>query len=136
MVGVVIAAHGRLADELLQTAVFIVGKIEYMKAVSIDPARDVDDLQAEIRKAIKEVDAGDGVLILTDMFGGTPSNMTLAFLEENRIEVVTGANLPMLINLCQCRTKKQTLSEVADEVVNYGRKSINQASAILKPKSP
>ncbi|MGB9712900.1 MAG: PTS sugar transporter subunit IIA [Dissulfurimicrobium sp.] len=132
MIGVVVAAHGQLARELLDTAVFIVGKAEQIQAVSIDPERDVDELKSEIRKAIKDVDSGEGVLILTDMFGGTPSNITLAFLEENKIEVVTGANLPMLINLCQSRTQKKTLTEVADEVVNYGRKSINQASAILK----
>ncbi|MDA8162738.1 MAG: PTS sugar transporter subunit IIA [Desulfobacteraceae bacterium] len=132
MVGVVIAAHGRLAQELLDTAIFIVGNVAQMEAVSIDPSRDVDELKAAIEKTVRAVDSGDGVLILTDMFGGTPANMTLAFLEEEKIEVVTGVNLPMLINLCQCRVKKRTLAEVADEVVNYGRKSINQASAILK----
>ncbi|MGC9022820.1 MAG: PTS sugar transporter subunit IIA, partial [Dissulfurimicrobium sp.] len=107
MIGVVVAAHGQLARELLDTAVFIVGKAEQIQAVSIDPERDVDELKSEIRKAIKDVDSGEGVLILTDMFGGTPSNITLAFLEENKIEVVTGANLPMLINLCQSRTQKK-----------------------------
>jgi PTS system mannose-specific IIA component len=132
MVGVVIAAHGRLAQELLQTTVFIVGTVEQMKALSIDPGKDVKELKSDIHKAIKEVDTGDGALVLSDMFGGTPANMTLAFLEESRVEVITGVNLPMLIKLCQCRDKNQTLSEVADVVVDYGRKSINQASAILR----
>jgi PTS system mannose-specific IIA component len=132
MVGVVIAAHGRLAQELLQTTVFIVGAVAQMKALSIDPGKDVKELKSDIHKAIKEVDMGDGALVLTDMFGGTPANMTLAFLEEGRVEVITGVNLPMLIKLCQCRDKNQTLSEVADVVVDYGRKSVNQASAILK----
>jgi PTS system mannose-specific IIA component len=132
MVGVVIAAHGRLAQELLQTTVFIVGTVEQMKALSIDPGKDVKELKSDIHKAIKEVDTGDGALVLSDMFGGTPAHMTLAFLEESRVEVITGVNLPMLIKLCQCRDKNQTLSEVADVVVDYGRKSINQASAILR----
>ena len=132
MVGVVVTSHGRLADELLLTTVFIVGKAEQMVALSIDPSRPIDKLQSDISKAIKKVDTGDGVLILTDMFGGTPANMTLAFLEDNKVEVITGVNLPMLIKLCQCRNKDQTLHELADEVVDYSRKSINQATAILK----
>ena len=132
MVGVVVTSHGRLADELLLTTVFIVGKTEQMVALSINPSKPIDKLQSDIRKAVKEVDTGDGVLILTDMFGGTPANMSLAFLEDNKVEVITGVNLPMLIKLCQCRDKNQTLHEVADELVDYSRKSINQATAILK----
>ncbi|HID97874.1 MAG TPA: PTS sugar transporter subunit IIA [Thermodesulfobacteriaceae bacterium] len=132
MVGVVIAAHGNLARELLQATVFIVGKAEQVTALSIDPSRNIDELQKDIRNAVKEVNTGEGVLVLTDMFGGTPANMTLALLEDNKIEVITGANLPMLIKLCQCRHRNQSLHEVADTVVDHGRKSINQASAILK----
>ncbi|MBW1670684.1 MAG: PTS sugar transporter subunit IIA [Deltaproteobacteria bacterium] len=132
MIGVVVTSHGRLADELLLTTVFIVGKTEQMVALSIDPSKPIDKLQSDIRKAVKEVDTGDGVLILTDMFGGTPANMSLAFLEDNKVEVITGVNLPMLIKLCQCRNKNKTLHEVADELVDYCRKSINQATAILK----
>jgi PTS system mannose-specific IIA component len=132
MVGVVVTSHGRLADELLLTTVFIVGQAEQIIALSIDPSKPINKLQSEILTAIKEVDTGDGVLILTDMFGGTPANMTLAFLEDNKVEVITGVNLPMLIKLCQCRNKNQTLHELADEVVDYSRKSINQATAILK----
>lgn len=132
MVGVVIAAHGSLAQELLATTVFIVGKAERMAAISIDPARDVTELQADIARVIREVDGGGGVLILTDMFGGTPANMTLPFLQEKKIEVVTGVNLPMLIRLCQCRGDGQALQDVAREAMEYGRKSINQASVMLK----
>ncbi|NDY41733.1 PTS sugar transporter subunit IIA [Dissulfurirhabdus thermomarina] len=131
MVGVVIAAHGRLAEELLQTTRFIVGETPQMTALSVDPSRPVKELQSEIRKAIRSVDDGDGVLVLTDMFGGTPANMTLAFLEEGKVEVITGTNLPMLIRICQAR-EGRPLAEVAETVVEYGRKSINQASAILK----
>lgn len=134
MVGVVIAAHGGLAHELLQTAEFIVGKVDRMRAISIDPSRDVKDLQRDIERTIKEVDEGAGVLILTDMFGGTPANMTLPFLREGVVEVVTGVNLPMLIRLCQCRGGGMGLLDVAREALEYGRKSINQASAILGKK--
>ncbi len=132
MVGVVIATHGRLAQELLQTTKFIVGATDRMEALTIDPSRPVEELQSSIRKAIRNVDSGSGVLVLTDMFGGTPANMTLAFLEESSVEVITGVNLPMLIRLSQCRSKGQSLSEVAKTVVEYGRKSINQASEILR----
>jgi len=131
MVGVVIAAHGSLGQELLQTMVFIVGAVEQMKAVTVDPSIDVHIIQKNIQKAIKEVDTGDGVLLLTDMFGGTPSNISLAFLEENKVEVVTGVNLPMLIRLCQCRSGGKGVKDVAEEVVTYGRKSISLASEIL-----
>lgn len=132
MVGVVIAAHGSLAYELLKTTEFIVGKMDKIKALGIDPASDMDSIKKDIHKAIKEVEDGHGVLILTDMFGGTPSNITLAFLAENKVEVVTGVNLPMLIRLSQCRNKGQSLEQVANEVVAYGRKSINHALQILK----
>jgi PTS system mannose-specific IIA component len=132
MIGVVIATHGRLAHELLQTAVFIVGKEDQMKAISIDPSKDIKELKAEIKKVIEEVSTGEGVIVLTDMYGGTPSNMTLSFLKENEVEVVTGVNLPMIIRICQSRKKRSFLSEIAQEVVEYGRKSINQATEILQ----
>lgn len=131
MVGVVIAAHGNLGQELLRTMIFIIGSAEQMKALTVDPSIDVQVIQKNIQKAIKEVDTGDGVLILTDMFGGTPSNISLAFLEDNKVEVVTGVNLPMLIRLCQCRSGGKGLKEVAEEVVIYGRKSISLASEML-----
>ncbi len=131
MVGVVLAAHGELAKELYTTTIFIVGKADQMVPLSIDPSRPVEELQKEIEDAIKKVDTGDGVLILTDMFGGTPANMCLVFHKEGKVEIVTGVNLPMLIRLCQCR-EGRSLAEVAKEVVEYGRKSINQATEILK----
>jgi len=132
MVGVVIAAHGALAEELLNTAIFIVGEMPGVEAISIDPSRPIEEIQKNIRSTIKKVDTGDGVLILTDMFGGTPANMTLSFLEENRVEVITGTNLPMLIKLSQCIRKNSSLEETTATVVEHGQKSINQASAILK----
>jgi len=131
MIGVVVAAHGSLAHELLETTSFIVGQQENMVALTVDPSTSVDHMKKTIRKAIKQVDAGDGILILTDMFGGTPANMSLSFLEEGRVEVITGVNLPMLIRLTQCR-ETMTLQEAAQSIVEYGRKSINQATQILK----
>ena len=131
MVGVVIAAHGELAHELFRTTQFIMGKVEQMVPLTIDPSQPVDQLQSTIKRAIKEVDSGDGVLIITDMYGGTPANMALAFLEEGRVEIITGANLPMLIRACQVRDNGVGLADLADTVVEYGRKSIKQASALL-----
>ena len=132
MVGVVIAAHGALAEELLNTAVFIVGEMPGVKAISIDPSRPIEEIQKNIKSTIKKVDKGDGVLILTDMFGGTPANMTLSFLEEGKVEVITGINLPMLIKLSQSIRNNSSLEETTKAVVEHGKKSINQASAILK----
>ncbi len=131
MIGVVVAAHGNLAQELVETMSFIVGEQEHLVAITIDPSTSVDEMKNSIKKAIKKVDTGNGILILTDMFGGTPANMSLSFLEEGRIEVITGVNLPMLIRLSQCR-QSMSLSEVANSLVEYGRKSINQAIQILK----
>ncbi len=133
MVGVVIAAHGELAQELHRTTTFIMGEVDGMVPLTIDPSEPVEKLQSMIKKAIKEVDDGDGVLVLTDMYGGTPANMALAFLEKDKVEIITGANLPMLIRACQVRSTGAGLKELADTVVEYGKKSINQASALLTP---
>ncbi len=130
MIGVVVAAHGSLAQELVQTTGFIVGEQENVVALTVDPSRSVEEMKQAIKKAIKEVDTGDGILILTDMFGGTPANMSLSFLEEGKVEVITGVNLPMLIRLSQCR-ESMTLAEAAQSIVEYARKSINQATQIL-----
>ena len=132
MIGVVVAAHGNLAEELVQTTNFIVGPQKNLLALSIDPSRSVEQMQSEIRKAINRVDQGSGILVLTDMFGGTPANMSLTFLEEGRVEVITGANLPMLIRLSQCRDSGLDLYETAASIVEYARKSISQATEILR----
>ncbi len=132
MIGVVVAAHGNLAQELVQTTNFIVGPQESLMALSIDPSKSVEEMQNEIKRAVRKVDQGHGILVLTDMFGGTPANMTLSFLEEGRVEVITGANLPMLIRLSQCRDSGLGLYETAASIVEYARKSISQATRILK----
>jgi len=130
MIGVVVVTHGRLGAELIKTAEFILGRIENVVAVSIDDQRSPDALRAEIEQAVKGVDKGNGVLILTDMFGGTPSNLSLSLLSNGRIEVLSGVNLPMLIKLIQCRNQMK-LIDLAQTVSAYARNSINVAGQLL-----
>jgi PTS system mannose-specific IIA component len=134
MVGVVLITHPNLGEEFIRSAETICGKLPFFTSVSIDTRRGVEELREEIARAIKTVDSGKGVLILTDMFGGTPSNMSLAFLSEGRVEVVTGLNLPMLIKISNCR-EGRTLQELAKTVKDAGQRNINLASEILQKKS-
>lgn len=131
MVGALIATHGKLAEELIKVAEFIVGKVQNIEAVSLDPTQDVQALRREMQKAIKRVDKGEGILILTDMFGGTPSNISLSFLEEGKVDVITGVNLPMLIKLINSY-EKLPLTELSKQVKAYGCKGISVASEVLK----
>ena len=131
MVGIVIVTHLRLGEELLAVAELIVGKLKQFEAVSIDPSEGVDEIREKISGAIRKVDRGKGVLILTDMFGGTPSNISLSFLEEWKIEVITGVNLPMLLKLSTYEGEGE-LVELAGFIKTYGQKNINLASEILK----
>ncbi|MGA2191831.1 MAG: PTS sugar transporter [Nitrospirota bacterium] len=133
MVGLVIVAHGNLGKELLSVAEVIVGKVENAEAVSIGSVIDVDTSREEIGAAIKKVKGPDGVLVLTDMFGGTPSNLSLAFLDEDVVEVLTGVNLPMIIKFANHRREKG-LKELAVIVQEGGIKSIITASGILHQK--
>ncbi len=130
MVGVLIVTHGNLGSELVKAAEMIKGKLNGVLSVSIDSEKGVEDIKKEITGAIKKVDTGEGVLILTDLFGGTPSNISLSFMKEGKVEVVTGVNLPMLLKL-EIRNDK-TLEEIAYFIKDYGRKNISLASEILK----
>ena len=134
MIGTVIVTHCKLGAELVNTAEFILGRIDGVETVTIDAQASAEALRAEIEAAIKRVDQRDGVIILTDMFGGTPSNLSLSFLAQDRIEVLTGVNLPMIIKLVQSRDK-MGLTELAETVGAYGRKSINVAGAVLNRRS-
>jgi PTS system mannose-specific IIA component len=134
MVGLVLITHPNLGEEFIRSAEMICGKLPFLTSISIDTRRGVEELREEIARAIKTVDSGKGVLILTDMFGGTPSNMSLAFLSEGRVEVVTGLNLPMLIKISNCR-EGRTLQELAKTVKDAGQRNINLASEILQKKS-
>jgi len=130
MVGVLVITHGDLCNELIKAAELIKGKYEGVLPVSVDSNKGVEDIKKEITAAIKRVDKGDGVLILTDLFGGTPSNIALSFLKENKVEVVTGVNLPMMLKLDIRKEKK--LTELSYFIKDYGRKNISLASEILK----
>ena len=132
MIGIVIVTHSQLGDALIEAAEFIIGKRpEALVSVSIDLSESADVLRAKIAEGIKTVKSEDGVLILTDMFGGTPSNLSYSFLEEGHIEVISGVNLPILIQAVNIR-KKMRLNKLAVKLEEFGKKSISLASGILK----
>ena len=133
MIGIVIVAHGLLADVLVETATTIITKKpESVVSVSLDLAEPVDKLRKKVSTSIKSVDSNKGILILTDMFGGTPSNLSYTFLEEGRIEVISGVNLPVLLKAINIREKDMDLQQMAKTIETYGKKSISLASSILK----
>jgi mannose PTS system EIIA component len=131
MIGIVIVTHCNLGQELIRAADFIVGSLRQTRAVSLNPEDQVERLREKIAGAIEKVDTGEGVILLTDMFGGTPSNMSLSFLVDGKVEVVTGVNLPMLVGLASKREGK-TLNQAAQEIKAYGLRSIALAGEILK----
>ena len=131
MIGVVVVTHGQLATELVNAAETIVGELPRFAAVSIGWHEDTEDARNEIAQAIARVDDGTGVLILTDMFGGTPSNLAMTFLAEGRVEVITGVNLPMLIKLAG-QANSSDLLAVARDMREHGRNAIWVASDLLR----
>ena len=133
MIGVVVVTHGQLATELLNAAEMIVGDLPRFAAVSIGWHDDVTDAREDIAQAIERVrgDGDAGVLLLTDMFGGTPSNLAMTFIETNKIEVITGVNLPMLIKLAGLKSSSNLLG-VAREMRDDGRSAIWVASDLLR----
>lgn len=131
MIGVVVVTHGQLATELLNAAETIVGDLPHFAAVSIGWHDDVEEAYTEITEAIARVAAGQGVIVLTDMFGGTPSNLAITLVEEGRVEVVTGVNLPMLLKLAGLR-EAADLRAVARRVREDGRTAIWVASDLLR----
>lgn len=130
MIGVLVITHGNLGTELIRAAEMIKGELTGVYSISIDSEKGVEDIKKEITGAMKKLENGDGILILTDLFGGTPSNISLSFMREGKVEVVTGVNLPMLLKL-EIR-KDKTLAETASFIKDYGRKNISLASEILK----
>jgi PTS system mannose-specific IIA component len=131
VIGVVVVTHGQLATELLNAAEAIVGDLPRFAAVSIGWHDNMDDAREEIRQAIARLQGEGGVLLLTDMFGGTPTNLGLSFVEPDRVEVVTGVNLPMLIKLTSLRSSQDLLA-VARELRETGRNAIHVASDLLR----
>jgi len=132
MIGILIVSHRQLGDALIDCAEFILDeRPEALAAVSIDLRENAADLRTKIEKGIKQVDQDKGILILTDMFGGTPSNLSYSFLEEGHIEVISGVNLPILIKAVGLRKSKE-LPTLAQALETFGKKSISLASGILK----
>jgi PTS system mannose-specific IIA component len=130
MIGIVIAAHGRLAEELLRTAEVVVGPLAEVRTVNVvatDP-----EVRHKIEEAIRAVDRGEGVLLLTDLLGGSPTQLCLSFLNERKVEVVTGVNLPMVLKLVSLRGTGKPIAQLAREVADAGQKAIGHASELLR----
>jgi PTS system mannose-specific IIA component len=130
MIGVLVITHGNLGSELIKAAELIKGRLEGVQHASVNASRGTEDIKKEITTAVKKVDSGSGVLILTDLFGGTPSNISLSFLKSGKIEVVTGVNLPMLLKVSDLKEEKN-LGEFASLIRDYGKKNIYLASEVL-----
>jgi PTS system mannose-specific IIA component len=134
MIGVVLATHGRLAEELVRAAEQICGPLENCRAITLSASTALDDARDALAGAIEEVEQGQGVLVLTDMFGGTPSNLALTFLDDH-VEVVTGVNLPMLLKLTTSRGEGGKLEEIAKLLTTHGQKNITLASELLRARA-
>jgi PTS system mannose-specific IIA component len=134
MVGLVVASHGRLADELVATAEQIVGKLPAVATCSIEPGTSLEDLRARMRQAIAGVEQGEGVIVLADLFGGTPCKESLMMCErcQGKLEVLTGVNLPMLLKANSLRSEELPLAELATQLASYGQRNITCASALLR----
>lgn len=131
-VGGVLVSHGQLATELLAAAETVIGDVSHIVAVSIGWHDDVDAAKDEIARAIKNVSQGVGVLLMTDMFGGTPTNISAMFLEAGKVEIVTGVNLPMVIKFAT-QSEEMALTDLAKEVEEQGKQSIYRTAALLEP---
>jgi mannose PTS system EIIA component len=130
MIGVVVATHGNLAEEMIRTAETVVGHLDQVVAVSVVAA--APDMRADLKAAIQRVDQGDGVLLLTDLLGGSPTNLCVSFLTERRVEVVTGINLPMLLKLSGLRASGKPIGQVAQDLAEAGKRSIGHVSESLR----
>jgi PTS system mannose-specific IIA component len=130
MIGVVVVSHGRLADEFVAAAEHVLGPQDQMRAVAIGPNDNMEERRADIIDAVRTVDRGQGVIVLTDMFGGTPSNLAISVINQVKIEVIAGVNLPMLIKLAEVRGKLQ-LADAALAAQDAGRRYIRVASVEL-----
>lgn len=130
MIGMVLVTHGRLAEEFVAAMEHVVGSQDQVQAICIEADDDMEERQSDILAAAQKVDTGDGVVLLTDMFGGTPSNLAISLLEKDKIEVIAGINLPMLIKLATVR-QEANLTEAAEAARDAGIKYINIASHVL-----
>ncbi len=130
MIGLVVVTHGRLADELVAAAEHVVGAQDNLRALCIGADDDLECRRREIREAVEAVDTGRGVIIITDMFGGTPANIAISLLKRDEVEVLAGANLPMLITLTETRCTAP-LAEAAEAGLAAGRRYITLASRVM-----
>jgi len=130
MIGMVLVTHGRLAEEFIAATEHVVGAQDNVRAISIGPDDDMEQRRKDIMEAVSAVNDGNGVVLLTDMFGGTPSNLAISMMDQGEVEVIAGMNLPMLIKLATVR-EKSTLREAAAIAQEAGRKYINVASQVL-----
>ncbi|MEZ0243303.1 MAG: PTS sugar transporter subunit IIA [Sphingomonas sp.] len=130
MIGLVLVTHGHLADEFVVAMEHVVGKQERIATICIGPEDDMEERRADIAKAIADVDAGRGVIVLTDLFGGTPSNLAISLMQAGRVEVIAGINLPMLIRLDGAR-KTMKVAEAVAKAREAGKKYITVASEVL-----
>ena len=134
MIGLVLVTHGRLAEEFVAALEHVVGPQQQTAAISIGPEDDMEKRRDDVLAKINEVDSGSGVIVLTDMFGGTPSNLAISFLEQATVEVVAGVNLPMLIKIASVR-ETMALADVAEAAKEAGRKYISVASSLLNARA-
>lgn len=134
MIGLVLVTHGRLAEEFVAALEHVVGPQQQVAAISIGPDDDMEKRRDDVLAKINDVDAGAGVIVLTDMFGGTPSNLAISFLEQANVEVVAGVNLPMLIKLASVR-ETGDLAHAAEAAMESGRKYISVASSLLNART-
>ena len=132
MFGLVIATHGRLAEELVSTAEGIVGPITAISASHVEPSASARDIHDQIHAAVKKVDEGQGVLILADLLGGSPCMQSLPLCVQGKVEVVTGVNLPMLLKANSLRLTAGSLQQLAIDLASYGQKNITRASALVR----
>ncbi|HWU95449.1 MAG TPA: PTS sugar transporter subunit IIA [Sphingomonas sp.] len=130
MIGLVLVTHGRLAEEFVVAMEHVVGKQEQIASICIGPEDDMEGRRADIAEAIKSVDSGRGVIVLSDLFGGTPSNLAISLMEAGKVEVIAGINLPMLIRLGSAR-KTMKVTEAVAAARDAGRKYITVASEVL-----
>lgn len=131
MIGLVIVTHGRLAEEFVSAMEHVVGKQSHVRAVAIGPEDDMEARRADILAAVKATNLGGGVIVLTDMFGGTPSNLAISVMDSGQVEVIAGVNLPMLIKLCGVRARVP-IAEAVSQAAEAGRKYIRVASHELQ----
>lgn len=133
MIGLVLVTHGNLAEEFKNALEHVVGQQEAVETICIGPDDDMDRRREDIVKAVKDADRGNGVIILTDMFGGTPSNLSISVMDTGEIEVIAGINLPMLIKLARVR-EDNDMQKSLQEAQDAGKKYINVASSLLSGK--